>query len=117
MTFPEWTKPGIYGALAGAIGISLLGFSFAGWTTGGNAKDMAESFAKKEVTLAMVPICLDRSAADPERIAKLATIDGASSFSQRKAMMDTGWATMPGAEAPSGALAEACIEGLNLDGS
>ena len=117
MTFPEWTKPGIYGALAGAIGISFLGFSFAGWTTGGNAKEMAETFAKKEVTLAMVPICLDRSNADLDRVAKMATIEEASSFGQRKAMMDTGWATMPGAENPSGALAVACIEGLNLDGS
>ena len=117
MTFPEWTTPGIYGAFAGAIAASILGFTLAGWTTSGSAQEMAETLAKKEVTQAMVPVCLNRSAADPERVAKLATIEGASSFSQRKAMMETGWATLPGAKDPSGSLAVACIEGLNLDGS
>jgi len=32
-------------------------------------------------------------------------------------MMDTGWATLPGTDKPSRALANVCIEGLKLDGS
>lgn len=117
MTFPEWTKPGIYGALCGALAISVIGFTWGGWTTGGNARDMAKRLATEEVTLAMVPVCLNMSTADPERISKMATIQDASGFNRRKAMMDTGWATLPGSDAPDRALAEACIGGLELDAS
>ncbi len=117
MTLPEWTKPGAYGAAGGAIVASVLGFTWGGWTTTGNAQDKAQAFATEKVTMAMVPVCLNASAADPERAAKLATLQDTSSFNRRKAMMDTGWATFPGSENPNRDLAVACIEGLELDGS
>ena len=117
MTFPEWTKPGAYGAVGGAIVVSVLGFTLGGWTTGGNAQEMAQTFATQEVALAMVPVCLNASAVDPERISKLATIQDGSSFGRSRAMMATGWATLPGTEEPSRDLAVACLEGLALDGS
>ena len=117
MTFPEWTKPGIYGALAGAIAVSILGFTWGGWTTSGNAQEMAQNLANEEVTLAMVPVCLNMSAADPERAEKLVTLQEATGFSRRKAMMDTGWATQPGSDTPNRDLADACLAGLELDGS
>ena len=117
MEFPEWTRPGVYGAAIGAATIAILGFTWGGWTTSGGATAMAEDFAADEVTMAMVPVCLDMSATDPERVAKLATIQGASSFDRRKAMIATGWATIPGSEKPSNDLVLACIEGLELDGS
>lgn len=117
MTFPEWTKPGIYGALTGAIAISILGFSWGGWTTSGNAEEMAQTLASEEVTLAMVPVCVNMSAADPQRAEKLALLQAASGFTRRKALMDTGWATQPGSDTPNRDLAEACLAGLDLDGS
>lgn len=117
MTFPEWTKPGIYGALAGAVAISIFGFGWAGWTTGQNAQKMASDHAAKEVNLAMVPVCLNLSEADPERLAKLTLLKDASGFARRKVMMDTGWATMPGTDDPNRDLAAACIAGLELGGS
>ncbi len=117
MTFPEWTKPGIYGAVVGAIAVSILGFSWGGWKTGGTAQELAESHAREEVTQALVPVCLNKSEADPERIAKLALLQEASGFSRRKILMETGWATQPGSENPNRDLATACLAGLNLDGS
>lgn len=117
MTFPEWTKPAVYGALSGAIAISILGFTWGGWSTAGSAQEMAEEHAAEEVTLAMVPVCLNASAADPERVSKLAILQEASSFKRSRAMMDTGWATFPGSDAPNRDLAAACVEGLELDGS
>ena len=117
MTFPEWTKPGVYGALVGAFAVSVLGFTWGGWTTAGGAQEIADSFAAEQVTLAMVPVCLDISEADAERTAKLATLKEASSFQRRNAMMETGWATLPGTDAPSRDLANACLAGLELDGS
>ena len=60
---------------------------------------------------------LDKSRADNQRVAKLATIREASSFKRRDAVMETGWATMPGTDGPNRDLAQACIEGLDLDAS
>lgn len=117
MTFPEWTKPGVYGALVGAVAVSVLGFTWGGWTTAGSAEEMADNFAAEQVTLAMVPVCLDLSEADAERIAKLVTLREASSFQRRNAMMETGWATLPGTDAPNRDLADACLADLALDGS
>ncbi len=117
MTFPEWTKPGVYGALVGAAAVSILGFTWGGWTTAGSADEMAQNLASEEVTLAMVPVCLDLSEADVARVEKLATLQEASRFQRRDAMMETGWATLPGTDAPSRDLAEACLAGLELDGS
>ena len=117
MTFPEWTKPGAYGAVGGAIVVSILGFTWGGWTTASGAQEQAEAFATQEVTSAMVPVCLNAVAADPERVAKLATIEEASSFSRRREVMATGWATLPGTDLPNRELAIACLERLPLDGS
>ncbi|MFC6638881.1 hypothetical protein GV827_22275 [Sulfitobacter sp. JBTF-M27] len=117
MTFPEWTKPSIYGALGGAIAVSILGFTWGGWTTGGNAQAMARELAADEVTLAMVPVCLNISASDPGRTGKLANLQELSGFGRRNAMMETGWATRPGSDKPDRDLADACLAGLELDES
>ncbi len=117
MTFPEWTKPGIYGALGGAIAVSILGFTWGGWITSGNAQSMARNLAPDEVTLAMVPVCLNTSATDPDRTEKLAILQDASGFSRRNTMMDTGWATHPGSDTPNRDLADVCLARLEFDGS
>ena len=117
MTFPEWTKPGIYGALVGAIAVSILGFTWGGWTTSSSAQTMAQNLASEEVTSAMVPVCLDISATDPERAEKLVVLQDLSGFGRRNAMLETGWATPPGSDAPVRDLAVACLAGLALDGS
>lgn len=117
MTNSERMKPTIYGALGGAIAVSILGFSWGGWTTSSGAQTMAQNLAAEEVTMAMVPVCLGISAADPERMAKLAALQDLSGFGRRKAMMETGWATRPGTEMPDRDLADACLAGLELDGS
>ena len=117
MTAPEWLKPGIYGAFLGAAFVGIVGFSWGGWMTGGSANKMASEMAQDEVIAALVPVCLDLSQTDNERMAKLATIREAASYKRRDAVMATGWATMPGSDAPNRDLAQACIEGLDLDAS
>ena len=117
MTLPEWTKPGIYGALGGAIVVSIFGFTWGGWMTNASAESMAKNMASEEVTQAMVPVCLNLSAADTERAEKLAVLQELSGFGRRNAMMETGWATRPGSDKPDRDLADACMAGLELDGS
>ena len=83
--------------------------------TGGGARELAADLAHDEVVAALVPICLQISQDDPDRTAKMATITEATTYQRRDAVMAAGWATVPGAEAPNRDLAQACIEGLNLE--
>ena len=117
MTTPEWLKPGIYGALTGAVFVGVVGFSWGGWMTGSGANKMASEMAQDEVIAALLPFCLDMSRTDNERMAKLATIREATTYKRRDAVMEAGWATVPGSDGPNRDLAKACIDGLDLDAS
>ena len=115
MTTPEWLKPGLYGALLGAAALAVVGFSWGGWVTGGTAQDRAEDLSQETLTTAMVPVCLDIAGSDPQRLAKLETIRAASRYQQRDALMEAGWATVPGADGPDRDLAQACLAAIDLD--
>ena len=115
MNTPEWLKPGIYGAVIGAAVVGIGGFTWGGWVTGGTAHDRAMAMSRGDVVAAMVPVCLDIARTDPDRTAKLATIRDAQTFRRRDALMETGWATVPGAEAPDRDIAQACLASLDVD--
>ncbi len=117
METPEWLKPGLYGAVIGAAAIGIGGFAWGGWVTGGTAHDRAMAMSRDDVVAAMVPVCLDMARTDPERMEKLALIRDASSYQRRNALMEVGWATVPGAEAPNREIAQACLASLDVDGA
>lgn len=117
MNLPEWTKPGLYGALSGAIIVSIGEFTVGGWVTGSSAAKMSKAMAYSEVTDALVPVCLDSAAADPARVEQFAAIQEAPSYNRPNVVMDAGWATPPGTETPNRDLAKACLAGLDLDAS
>lgn len=114
MNIPTWLKPGIYGAIGGAVLLAIVGFSWGGWVTGGTANDMAMSMAHDDVVAAMVPVCLDMAKTDPLRATKLATIKEASNYQRGNALMEAGWATMPGSDEPDRDIAKACAKALEL---
>ena len=112
MNIPEWLKPGLFGAVAGAAAIAIVGFSWGGWMTGSAAERMAADHAQMEVVAALVPICLEQSKQDPTVTATLADLRDASSYKRRDLLMKTGWATMPGSSDPNRNVATACVEKL-----
>ncbi|PJE25747.1 hypothetical protein SAMN06297129_2465 [Pseudooceanicola antarcticus] len=114
MNTPAWLKPGIYGAVFGAIFVGVVGFTWGGWVTGGTSNDRAVAMAHDNVVASMVPVCLDMARSDPARMAKLETIRAASSYQQRNALMEAGWSTMPGTDAPDRDIAQACLKELKL---
>ena len=114
MKTPEWLKPGFYGVVIGAVCVSIAGFSWGGWMTGDAASKMANTMAHDQVIAAMVPVCLGLADADPDRIANLATIRDATSYNRRDAVMEAGWATVPGSEVPNRDIAKACLAVLDL---
>ena len=115
MKTPEWLKPGIYGAVIGGVFVGIAGFTWGGWVTGGTADDMAKAMSRDDVIAAMVPVCLDMAQADPDRAAKLAVIRDTQTYQRRNAVMEAGWATVPGAESPDRDIAQACLASLDVD--
>jgi hypothetical protein len=112
MKFPEWLKPAVYGAVAGAVAISITGFSWGGWMTGGSAREMAADQARLEVVAALVPVCVEQSEQDPNVIATLASLKDETSYKRGEMLMKTGWATMPGSTDPDRNVAKACMDKL-----
>jgi len=113
MKLPEWLKPAVYGAVAGAVAISIAGFSWGGWVTGGSAREMAADQARLEVVAALVPVCVEQSRQDPNSIATLASLKGeAATYKRGEMLMKTGWATMPGSTDPDQSVAKACLDKL-----
>lgn len=117
MNTPEWLKPGVLGAVVGAALVTGVGFASGGLVTGTTARESAMTRAHDDVIAALVPVCLDKAGTDPQRVRKLETIRTATSYKQRDALMDTGWATMPGSAGAERDLAQACLKGLDLDAS
>lgn len=114
MNTPDWLKPGIYGALFGAVLVGVVGFTWGGWVTRGTSDARAMAMARDDVVASMVPVCLAMARTDPERAAKLDTIRAATTYQRRDALIATGWATMPGAEAPDRDVAQSCLAALEL---
>ena len=112
MRVPEWVKPGVWGAVVGAIAISIFGFSEMGWTTGGTADRMATERASAAVVAAFVPFCVAKAHqdADGTKLVKLA--GETSTYSRQEIVTDAGWATMLGMTSPDNALASACSDKL-----
>lgn len=115
MNTPEWLKPGLYGAVIGAVGVGIVGFTWGGWVTGRSAQDRAMTMSHDNLVAAMVPVCLDIARTDPDRAAKLSAIRGASRYQRRDVLMEAGWATVPGAETPDRDIAQACLASLEVD--
>jgi DMSO/TMAO reductase YedYZ heme-binding membrane subunit len=114
MNAPEWLKPGIYGALVGAVFVGVVGFTWGGWVTDNGANKMASAMSHDNVIAALVPVCLDMARTDPDRVTQLETIKAATTYRRRDAVMAAGWATVPGSEAPNRDLAQACLSALEL---
>lgn len=112
MTTPLWVKPGLVGAAAGALAITVIGFSWGGWVTNSKAMEMASVSAHQQVVDALVPVCIEKSKQDPQMADVLLQWKDAGSYQRREILMKAGWATMPGSTEPNRPVASACVEQL-----
>jgi hypothetical protein len=112
MNIPVWLKPGIWGAVVGAVAMTTFGFSYMGWTTSGTAESQAVERSTVAVTSALVPFCVAKAEQDAN-VAGLAKMRAETSSYTRSGLVQTaGWATMPGMTSPDSALASACSDKL-----
>jgi hypothetical protein len=105
-------KPGIWGAVIGAVAISVVGFSSFGWTMGGTAERMANERAQTAVVEVLAPICVERFQHQTDAATKLIEFKKVSSWDRRSFIEKGGWATMPGTDAANSAVVTACAERL-----
>ena len=112
MKIPAATKPALWGALGGAIAMTVFGFSMLGWHGDRGAREIAAASARDAVTAAMVPFCVAKAQddADPARLAKLRA--ETSSYSRSELVRTAGWSTLPGMQGSDYALANACSDRL-----
>jgi hypothetical protein len=113
MQVPTWTKPGVTGAIVGAIATMILGFSQGGWYSGGSAERLAQERSAVAVIDALVPVCVSQSKLDPAATTKLGQLVAMkTSYEQRDFVISSGWATMPAADGPNRDVASKCADVL-----
>jgi len=112
MRAPQWFKPAFWGAVIGAVGIMIIGFSWWGWVLGSTAETMARERADAAVVAALTPICVENFLKQPDAAVKLADLQKTSSWQQSQYVEKGGWATAAGSKAPNTAVARACADQL-----
>jgi hypothetical protein len=105
-------KPALWGAVAGAVAISVIGFSSMGWTLGSTADRMAADRAESAVVSVLAPICVEKFQQQASSAAKLIEFKKAASWDQCALFEKGGWATTPGTEKMNSAVASACVDKL-----
>jgi hypothetical protein len=112
MEFHPSIKPALWGAVAGAVAISVIGFSSMGWMLGGTAERLAADRVENAVISVLTPICVAKFQQQADSAAKLVDFRKAASWDQRALIEKGGWATTPGSERTNSAVASACAEKL-----
>jgi hypothetical protein len=112
MRVPQWVKPAVWGAVVGAVGIMIIGFSWWGWTLGSTAEGMAKERAEAAVTAVLTPICVASFLGQPDAAMKLAEFQKTSSWQQSQFIEKGGWATVAGSKTPNSPVARACADQL-----
>jgi hypothetical protein len=106
-------KTSSVGAVVGAVGIAVVGFSALGWTLGSTADRIANERAEVAVVAVLTPVCVAKFEAQADAATKLVEFKKVStSWDQSSFIEKGGWATMPGSATPNSAVAHACAEKL-----
>ena len=114
MQIPSGVKPALWGAVAGAIAISVIGFSYFGWTTASAAEKLAQYQASTAVVAALVPFCVLKAEADPNQATLTKFRAEQSSYSRSDIVMKAGWTSFGDKDQGSDTLARACAEKLHM---
>ena len=76
----EKIKSFFWNAIVGAIIISIVGFSWLGWVTGGTAQQEAKQMSEETVNDRLAKICVYQAIQDPGKDLKLKELKEKSSY-------------------------------------
>ncbi len=109
MQVPVWIKPAVWGAVFGAVGIMIVGFSWMGWNLGHTTTRLVAEGREAAVIAALTPFCVANYMKQPGALKQLALLrEDTSSYTQRDIIEKAGFATMPGHKDLSSGVAAAC---------
>ena len=110
----KWDKEkiqvGLWSAIGGAIVMTIIGFAWGGWVTGGTAQKTAKERSEKAVVSRLAPICVEQFRKDSKKVQRLKEMKAKSSWTRGSYVGKQGWATMPGEKKPDSEVAEKCAE-------
>jgi hypothetical protein len=95
MKLPTQTEPTLWGALAGAALITLIGFGFADWQTAGGSATLGQARANKAVAAALAPVCAEMFKRDANFTANLVELKKADEWARASYIEKGGWGKMP----------------------
>jgi len=112
MSVPQWIKPGVWGAVIGAVAMMIIGFSWWGWTLSSTAEQMAKERTTAAVVALLTPMCVESFMKQPDATAKLTEFQQTAAWRQTEFVEKGGWATASGSTTPHSAVAKACADQL-----
>jgi len=113
MQLPVWIRPAFWGAVFGATAITIVGFSWMGWTLGHTTTRLVAEARESAVVSALTPFCVSRYLKQPDSSKQLVLLRAdTSEYTQRDIVEKAGFATIPGNSEPSSGLASACVKAL-----
>ena len=113
MRVPGWIKPAVWGAVLGAVGMMIVGFTWMGWTLDHTTRRLVAEGRESAKVAALTPFCVSNYMKQPGAAKELALLHAdTSSYTQRDIIERAGFATMPGSTEPSSGLADACVTAL-----
>ena len=105
-------KPFTWGAVVGAIVLSIVMFS-TGWAvTSSTSNTNAREMTQDAVVENLAAICVAQFERTDNRDEKLNTLIETDSWKRSRYVSDQGWATMPGSESPTKDVAAECAQRL-----
>lgn len=110
MKMPAELKPTLMGATGGAVALAIVGFTWGGWVTAGNAKSLAEQRASEAVVTALAPVCVANFRLDKDSAAQLVELKKVRSWEHASFIEKHGWSTIPGTKETDSVMARACAE-------
>jgi hypothetical protein len=113
MNMPTNTKPWLQGAFVGAVALTVVGFSWGGWVTGGTSAKNTEAASRQAVVAAFAPICVERFRSQSDAAVRTAELVKTGSWERRSIIEKSGYATMPGSTGADSDVASACAEILS----
>ena len=102
-----------WGSICGAILITVIGFKWGGWVTGGTAEIMAGEAVVDRLAL----ICVEKYNQDSQKDQKLKELKKTGSWERDSYVEKQGWATMLGKKEPNSEVADKCADRLMEIGS
>jgi len=111
----DWEKitAGLWGAVAGAVVLAIVGFNYGGWLTGGAAQALAKETAANAVAERLGSICVAQLDRDAAKSLKLKEMKGKDAWDKSKFIETQSWAVMPGSDKPESGVADACAKQLS----